>query len=86
MLLDPVPIADGLPGTLAILADSDLTTDLSQLAVVENEKIAADPVWLLKQQVELAERCRAVVLSFSEAENRRLPLATGFQVHFRVTL
>ena len=74
--LNPVQTACRFRGSNAIVADSPILTDLSQLQVVEDDTVRADLEWLREQEHILSEQCRDLIFDVRFAEDARIPQMT----------
>lgn len=60
-------------GGVAVIADTQVATDLSQLSLLEGEHIRADCDWLEQEAAILAERCKPAILDSQLGKRMRIP-------------
>jgi len=84
VLLNPIRRGAKFAGTLALIADSQIATDLSQLNVVADARLAADIDWLEAQESGLLQSCGGAINSPQEGERLSLPLSV--RNHWRALL
>ena len=81
VLLEPVSAPSAFGATTAVIADSSVATDLSQLKVIEEETVQADRQWLALEEERLFEFARSGVTGSSEGDRLHLPMS--IRTHWR---
>ena len=75
VLLDPIDSLSTHPGTCAIIADSPVETDLSQLQVVVNQVVETDRAWLRQEESRLLRLAQPIFVPTNEGERRLVPVS-----------
>ena len=75
ILLNPVRLPFCEPGTMALVADPEVNTDLGQFTVVEDDRVRAQIVRLEREEKQLLRDCSPLFLSQQQAERYQIPLS-----------
>ena len=75
ILLDPIESGARFGGTTALVADPQVETDLSQLTVIQDARLAADRNWIRQEEERLLASSRSAVVSQTEGERLQVPIS-----------